>query len=137
MSRKSHLPLVYSCSGCSSAAQMANHIALELDRAKVAEMSCIAGVGGGVAPLVQLAQSGRPVVAIDGCQLACARQCLVNQGVQPTQHVLLNMLGVRKRLHADFDRDHAARLLDELSVQVAGLNRRQEQDAIPDLQQTT
>ena len=27
------LPLVYSCSGCSSAAQMANHLALRLDRA--------------------------------------------------------------------------------------------------------
>ena len=43
------LPLVYSCSGCSSAAQMANHLALRLDRAGAAEMSCIAGVGGGVA----------------------------------------------------------------------------------------
>ena len=39
-------PLVYSCSGCSSAAQLANHVALRLDRAGVAEMSCIAGVGG-------------------------------------------------------------------------------------------
>jgi uncharacterized metal-binding protein len=39
-------PLVYSCPGCSSAAQMANYIALELDRRGVAEMSCIAGVGG-------------------------------------------------------------------------------------------
>lgn len=35
------LPLVYSCSGCSSAAQMANCLALELDRKGVAEMSCI------------------------------------------------------------------------------------------------
>ncbi|WP_258292173.1 putative zinc-binding protein, partial [Escherichia marmotae] len=30
-------PLVYSCSGCSSAAQMANHLALRLDRAGQAE----------------------------------------------------------------------------------------------------
>ena len=41
-------PLVYSCSGCSSAAQLANHVALQLDRRGVAEMSCIAGVGGDV-----------------------------------------------------------------------------------------
>lgn len=113
---------------------MANHIALELDRAKVAEMSCIAGVGGGVAPLVQLAQSGRPVVAIDGCQLACARQCLVNQGVQPTRHVLLNTLGVRKRLHADFDRAHAGELLGVLSAQVARLNTRDDAAAVPELE---
>ena len=42
------LPLVYSCSGCSSAAQMANYVAVQLDRRGAAEMSCIAGVGGDV-----------------------------------------------------------------------------------------
>ena len=41
-------PIVYSCSGCSSAAQLANHVALRLDRCGAAEMSCIAGVGGDV-----------------------------------------------------------------------------------------
>ena len=29
-------PLVYSCSGCSSAAQLANHVAVQLDRRGVA-----------------------------------------------------------------------------------------------------
>src|SRR5665647_3484471 len=46
------LPLVYSCSGCSSAAQTANYIALKLDREGEAEMSCISGVGGNVPHLV-------------------------------------------------------------------------------------
>jgi uncharacterized metal-binding protein len=32
MSNEAKLPLVYSCSGASSAAQMANHIAVRLDR---------------------------------------------------------------------------------------------------------
>jgi uncharacterized metal-binding protein len=41
---KSELPLVYSCSGCSSAAQMANSIALRLDREGHAEMSCISEI---------------------------------------------------------------------------------------------
>jgi uncharacterized metal-binding protein len=55
----SQLPLVYACSGCSSAAQLANHVALQLDRRGVAEMSCIAGVGGDVPYLLKIAQSGR------------------------------------------------------------------------------
>ena len=46
-------PLVYSCSGCSSAAQMANYIAVQLDRKGIAEMSCIVGVGGNVKKLLQ------------------------------------------------------------------------------------
>ena len=118
---KAALPLVYSCSGCSSAAQMANYLALALDRAGAAEMSCIAGVGGGVAPLVKLARSGRPVLAIDGCALACARQCLAQRGVAPAQHVLLSGLGVRKRLHTDFDQAHADSLLAQLRDDLAKL----------------
>ncbi len=97
------LPLVYSCSGCSSAAQLANAVAIKLDRDGTAEMSCIAGVGGGVAPLVKLARAGRTILAIDGCPLACARACLAGQGVAPDHHLLLHEHGVRKRMHTDFD----------------------------------
>ena len=48
-------PLVYACSGCSNVAQLANQLAVELDRSGAAQMSCISGVGGGVAALVKLA----------------------------------------------------------------------------------
>lgn len=60
---------MYSCSGCSSAAQMTNWLAIRLDRSGSAEMSCIAGVGGDVPSLVRTATSGRPVIALDGCVL--------------------------------------------------------------------
>jgi uncharacterized metal-binding protein len=96
-------PLVYSCSGCSSAAQMANHLALRLDRDGAAEMSCIAGVGGGVPGLVRTARSGRKILALDGCVLACARACLAREGVVPDRHFVLSDHGVKKRKHADFD----------------------------------
>lgn len=114
-------PLVYSCSGCSSAAQMANHLALALDRRGLAEMSCIAGVGGGVAPLVKLARSGRPVIAIDGCELACVQHCLAQRCVEPVHHILLNREGVRKRMHADFDQAEANGLLARLEEDIARL----------------
>ena len=101
------LPLVYSCSGCSSAAQMANHLALRLDRAGAAEMSCIAGVGGGVAGLVRTAQSRRPILALDGCVLRCVSACLANAGVVADTHLVLSDYGVKKRRHADFDAGEA------------------------------
>ena len=97
------MPLVYSCSGCSSAAQMANDLALKLDREGVAEMSCIAGVGGGVTALVRTAQSGRRILALDGCVLKCVSACLANAGVMADTHLVLSDYGVKKRKHADFD----------------------------------
>ena len=114
MASRGHLPLVYSCSGCSSAAQMANHLALQLDRRSLAEMSCIAGVGGDVPKLVRVARSGRPIIAIDGCVLACVKNCLARHDVVAESHHILSDLGVRKRYGTDFDRDEAERVLDAI-----------------------
>ena len=106
------LPLVYSCSGCSSAAQMANHVALRLNRRGVAEMSCIAGIGGDVPALVRLAASGLTIMAIDCCPVACARRCLARHGLAPEVHFELSAFGVRKRLHADFDAAQAFEMVE-------------------------
>jgi uncharacterized metal-binding protein len=108
---KKKLPLVYSCSGCSSAAQMANHVALRLDRFGVAEMSCIAGIGGDVPSLLKVAHSGRPIIAIDGCPLACAAKCLARHDIRPDTHLQLQDYGIKKRLHADFDQSQADRIV--------------------------
>ncbi|WP_088103926.1 putative zinc-binding protein [Halalkalibacter urbisdiaboli] len=94
--KKNDLPLVYSCSGCSSAAQTANMIALKMDREKVAEMSCIAGVGGDVKPLVKTAKSGRNIIAIDGCPLSCCKSCLARHEVTPKHHFVLSDFDVPK-----------------------------------------
>lgn len=115
------LPLVYSCSGCSSAAQMANDLAVRLDHERVAEMSCIAGVGGDVRPLVDTATSGRPMLVIDGCPLECARQSLESHDVTPDRHVNLAERGVAKEFHADYDEDMASALFDELVDEVEAL----------------
>lgn len=111
-------PLVYSCSGCSSAAQMANFLAVQLDRMNLAEMSCIAGVGGNVKKLVNTALSGREIIAIDGCPLACAKACLSNHAVTPGVHIELTSYGVSKRQHEDFDKDQALTILELLKEKI-------------------
>jgi uncharacterized metal-binding protein len=114
MSKRSHLPIVYSCSGCSSAAQLANHLAIRLDHEGHAEMSCIAGVGGDVPSLVRVATSGRPIIAIDGCALFCVRSTLARHGVAPDIHHSLAADGVRKRFQAKFDPADAEALFPSL-----------------------
>ena len=114
MNEDAKLPLVYSCSGASSAAQLANHIAVKMDRLKAAEMSCIAGVGGDVKPLVRTAKSGRPIIALDGCPLHCAAYILKRHGVDANKHYDLSKMGVKKKLHEDFDPAEAERLLQQI-----------------------
>lgn len=111
-----HLPLVYSCSGCSSAAQLANHVALQLDRRGVAEMSCIAGVGGDVPHLMKIARSGRPIVALDGCPLACVKSVLARHDITADRHYPLQQYGVKKRTHEDFDPVQATLLLERVAA---------------------
>ena len=108
------LPIVYSCSGCSNAAQMANYIAIQLDRAGVAEMSCIAGVGGDVKKMVKTAKSASKIIAIDGCVLACAKACLSRHGLEPHKHYQLADMGIKKRQHEDFDTGDAKVVLAQI-----------------------
>ena len=119
MNRPSCKPIVYSCSGCSSAAQLANAVALKLDRADIAEMSCIAGVGGDVPSLLRTAKSGRPIVALDGCALACVKGSLARHDLVPALHFDLAEQGVRKRPHVDYDPVQAQRVFRAVAQQIA------------------
>lgn len=89
-------PIVYSCSGCSDAGELADKVARELNKRGLCEMSCLAGVGGRVKPLLLKAQRAQDIVVIDGCPLNCARHTLLNAGVTKFQHIALHTLGQRK-----------------------------------------
>jgi uncharacterized metal-binding protein len=114
-------PLIYACSGCSSAAQLANHLALRMDRGRRAEMSCIVGLGGDVKPLVRTAKSGRPIVMLDGCPLRCGQNTLERHGLRPALHWDLSRLGVAKEKHVDFQPEDAARLEPLLAGEIAAV----------------
>lgn len=80
-----------------------------MDREDVAEMSCIAGVGGDVKPLVKTATSGRPIIAIDGCPLHCAKHCLARHDVSPEWHVDLSTYAIKKQKGVDPDPEEVDR----------------------------
>ena len=115
------LPLVYSCSGCSNIAQLANQVAIELDRAQLAEMSCVAGVGGGVPSLVKKAKSGRTIIALDGCPLHCVKSCLANFDITATHHFTLSEYGIKKQYHMDFLESDVGKIKHHV-LEVAGLS---------------
>ena len=88
--------IVYACSGCSDAGELADRIARRLTREGVAEMSCLAGIGGRVQPLVSKAAAAARILAIDGCPLNCARHPLVLAGFKDFEHLELHQLGMKK-----------------------------------------
>jgi uncharacterized metal-binding protein len=108
------LPLVYSCSGCSNIAQLANQLAVDFDRHHIAEMSCIAGVGGGVKKLVKVAKSGRKIIALDGCHLHCVKHSLATQKVKADHHFTLSEFGLKKRYHESCESDDFKDIKDKI-----------------------
>lgn len=121
---KTELPVVYSCSGCSSAAQLANALAIRLDHAREAEMSCIVGVGGAVPALLRTARSGRPILALDGCEMRCVAACLSRAELVASRHVVLTEHGVKKRKHVLAEAEQENTLYHELVLPAArGLQR--------------
>ena len=112
--RVSGLPVVYACSGCSSAGQMANYVAVELDRRGFAEMSCVAGLGGNVRPVLDTARDAAQISVLDGCPLNCARRCLERHGIVPDRHYVLTEYGVRDHDHRYFDREQAERIIERV-----------------------
>ncbi len=111
-------PLVYACSGCSNVAQLTNDLAVVLDRQGIAEMSCISGIGGSVKSLVKIAQSGRPVLALDGCPLNCVRHTLATIDVVPTWHIEVTTFGYKKARQQDCSLSAAYELLQHIQSEL-------------------
>ena len=88
--------VVYACSGCSDAGELADRIARQLTREGAAEMSCLAGIGGRVKSLVNKATAAERILAIDGCPLNCTRHTLELAGFKTFDHLELHKLGMRK-----------------------------------------
>lgn len=88
--------VVYSCSGCSDAGELADRTARRLTQDGVGQMSCLAGIGGRVKSLVAKAESAERILVIDGCPLVCAKKTLELAGFQNFQHLGLHQAGLRK-----------------------------------------
>jgi uncharacterized metal-binding protein len=101
MSENENIPVrkpvvVYACSGCSDAGEIADRIARRLTREGVAQMSCLAGIGGRVKSLVLKAENAERILVVDGCPLNCAAHTLKLAGFNQFDHLELHKMGIRK-----------------------------------------
>jgi uncharacterized metal-binding protein len=88
--------VIYACSGCSDAGELADRAARALSQKQLGEMGCLAGIGGRVKPLMAKAEKAEHILVIDGCPLNCARHTLALAGFKTVHHLQLHQLGLRK-----------------------------------------
>jgi uncharacterized metal-binding protein len=88
--------MILACSGGSNVGQLSNQAAVELTREGYGKMFCLAGIGGQLSGFVQSAKDVSVMVAIDGCQVGCAKAILKQAEVPLKHYLVLTDEGIEK-----------------------------------------
>jgi uncharacterized metal-binding protein len=95
--------MILACSGGSNVGQLSNQVAVELTREGFGKMFCLAGIGGRISGFVQSARDVPVMVAIDGCQVGCAKAILEQAQVPLRHYLVLTEEGIEKNKNFDLD----------------------------------
>jgi len=93
--------MILACSGASNVGQLSNRAAVELTQEGFGKMFCLAGIGGNISNFVQSAKDTPRMIAIDGCEVGCAKANLEKAKVPLKDYIVLTDLGIQK--NKDFD----------------------------------
>ena len=112
--------MILACSGASNLGQISNRAAVELTQEGFGKMFCLSGIGGDLSGFVQSAKDTPRMVAIDGCDVGCAKATLERAGVPLKDYLVLTDLGIQK--NKDFDLKHleVQRAKDEIKKVCCG-----------------
>jgi uncharacterized metal-binding protein len=88
--------LIFTCSGAADVGEIADRAARKMTKNGAGQMFCLAGIGGRVEPIMKKTQSASKILAIDGCELDCVKNCLQHAGFTTFQHVRVTDLGMEK-----------------------------------------
>ena len=84
------------CSGGSNCGQITNYVAVKLDEEGVGRIYCLAGIGAHVDGMVETARGVKRIVALDGCQVACAKKTIEHAGLKVTDWICVTEESVEK-----------------------------------------
>jgi uncharacterized metal-binding protein len=96
--------MILACSGASNVGQLSNSAAVELTQEGFGKMFCLSGIGGDLSGFVQSAKDTPRMIAIDGCEVGCAKATLEKAEVPLKDYIVLTELGIQK--NKDFDLKH-------------------------------
>jgi uncharacterized metal-binding protein len=88
--------MILTCSGASNVGQLSNRAAVELTQEGFGKMFCLAGIGGHLSGFVQSAKDVPQMVAIDGCEVGCAKAVLEHVEIPSRNYLVITGLGIEK-----------------------------------------
>ena len=91
------------CSGASNCGQIANQAALKFDEEGKGRMYCLAGIGAHLAGMVESVRGAKRIVALDGCDTACARNAIEHAGLAVTDWICVTKEGISKNHQFQLD----------------------------------
>jgi len=102
--------MILACSGGSNVGQLSNQAAVELTQKRFGKMFCLAGIGGQLSGFVKSAKVVPVMVAIDGCQVACAKEILEQAQIPLNSYVVITDEGIEKNKNLNLQRDEIDRV---------------------------
>lgn len=88
--------LIFGCSGASDLGEISDKTARKLMRKKLGYMSCVAAIAADIDDIVLKTKEAAKIIAIDGCDKACAKKILEKSGFKNYQYLCLTDLGMEK-----------------------------------------
>jgi len=88
--------LIFACSGAADVGQIADQAARKMTKSGAGKMFCLAGIGGRVSGIMKTTESAEKILAIDGCQLNCAKNTLEQAGFNEFRHLQVADTGLEK-----------------------------------------
>ncbi len=82
---------VFPCSGGSDVGELSDRVARKIVKSGKSRMFCLAGLGAKIEGMIETAKTAKKMVAIDGCQMLCAKKVLEQAGFEPISFNLKTM----------------------------------------------
>lgn len=108
--------MILTCSGGSNVGQLANRAAIELTQEGFGKIFCLAGIGGHLSGFVQSAKDVQQMIAIDGCEVGCARAILEHVGVPFRSYLVVTDVGIEKKHNFDLKEEEVKKVKEAIKV---------------------
>ncbi len=113
--------VLLACSGGSNVGQLANEAAVSLTQLKRGKMSCVVGLAAHIPEFDEKMEDCSIIVAIDGCETACARRAVEHLQRRADVHVVVTDLGIEKEHRFDISAEQVGLVAGVVADRIAAL----------------